>query len=123
MTELPAAEFARRVVERFDLTPADLVIEVGSGDGSRLRAVRDLGPRVVGIESDLLLMVTAWNAGIDTIRAAFNDSLARYLVDRYGPAKVVIASGRLPAAATCLAPDGVLIRPADLLQPQCRRAA
>ena len=47
------------LAERYGLTAADLVVEVGSGDGSRLRAVRALGPRVLGIEPDVRLMARA----------------------------------------------------------------
>ena len=90
MAEPPHVEFARRLVEAYSLTAADLVIEVASGKGRRLRSIRDRGPRVVGVEPELLTMVTAWNAGIDTICAPFDEALARYLVSRYGGASVVI---------------------------------
>lgn len=124
MPESPHVEFARRLVAEYTLTAADLVIEVGSGKGRRLRSVHDRGPRVVGVEPDLLTMVTAWNAGIDTICAPFDESLARYLLSRYGGAKVVIVpSDELRQVATlCLAPGGLVVRSDEFSAP-VRRAA
>jgi hypothetical protein len=124
MSATPNADYARWLVDTFNLTAADLVIEVGSGKGKRLRAINDCGPRVVGVEPDLLTMVTAWNAGIDTICAPFDDTLARYLVSRYGPAKVVILTADAPRAVAeaCLAPGGAIIRGDEQPAP-VRRAA
>ena len=124
MSETPNADYARRLVDTFGLAASDLVIEVGSGKGKRLRALRDRGLRVVGVEPELVTMVTAWNAGIDTICAPFDDTLARYLVSRYGPAKVVILSTDAPrgVAEACLAPGGVIVR-GDALPAPVRRAA
>lgn len=103
---------ARLLVERHALTPADLVIEIGSGDGSRLRAVRDLGPRVVGVEEDAVAMRRAWAAGVDAVRAAFDPGLARLILSRYGSARVVVVHADSPAlraaAAACLGPHGVV---------------
>lgn len=119
------AEFARVLVDRYKLTPSDLVIEVGSGDGARLRAVRDLGPRVVGVEPDIVAMVRAWNAGVDTIRAAFDGDLVRYLLTRYGLARLVVAHADSPAlreaAAVCVGSHGA-VHVVDAA-PDVRRAA
>ena len=124
MDDSPDAEFARRLIENFSLTAADLVIEVGSGTGARLRAIRDRGPRVVGVETELVTMVIAWNARIDTICAAFDERLARYLVGRYGAARVVILSDDTlrEVARTCLAPGGTIVRGDEVPAP-ARRAA
>jgi hypothetical protein len=124
MPESPHVEFARRLVETHALTPDDLVIEVGSGKGRRLRAIRDRGPRVVGVEPELVTMVTAWNAGIDTVCAPFDESLARYLVGRYGGAAVVIVpTDEMRAVATrCLAPGGAVVIGDEFTAP-VRRAA
>jgi hypothetical protein len=124
MPESPHVEFARRLVAEYALTAADLVIEVGSGKGRRLRSIHDRGPRVVGVEPELLTMVTAWNAGIDTICAPFDEVLARYLVSRYGGAKVVIVPSdeQRRVAALCLAPGGAVVRGDEFAAP-VRRAA
>ena len=121
-------DLAARLVERHRLTATDLVVEVGSGDGSLLRAVRALGPRVLGVEPAAQQLSRAFQAGVDTLRAAFDPAAAEVIRRRYGPARVVIAR-KLPirsgnpaafrtAAALCLAPDGVLLLrcPAGLVE-------
>jgi hypothetical protein len=114
-----AAAFARRLVARFGLTSEDLVVEVGSNDGTRLQAVRELGPRVLGVEPAVRVLARAFHAGVDTVGAFFDENLARYLLTRYGSARVVLVGpslsaapdlpGFLSAAAELLTPDGVLV--------------
>lgn len=113
------ADLAARLVERYGLTAADLVVEVGSGDGAMLREVRALGPRVLGVEVAAGLLARAFGVGVDTLRAAFDPAAAELIRRRYGPARVVV-SGRLPvrsgspagflaAVSACLAPGGLLL--------------
>jgi hypothetical protein len=114
-----AAEFARLLVARFGLTADDLVVEIGSNDGTRLRAVRERGPRVVGVEPVVRVMARAFQAGVDTVGAFFDDALARDLLKKYGPARVVLTGTALSTApdlpaflsavAGLLTPDGVLV--------------
>jgi SAM-dependent methyltransferase len=111
--------FAAVLVGRHALSADDLVIEIGSGTGGRLRAVRRLGPRVLGIEPQLREMARAFHAGVDTIGALFGSGVAEYVARRYGLARVLIvrdlrAVGCDPAvllatAAGCLTPDGVVV--------------
>src|SRR4051794_27391367 len=83
-------ESAAELVRRHGLTPSDLVIEVGSGDGPLLKAIRDRGPRVLGIEPDVMAMSRAWADGVDTIAAVFGPGVAEYVRRRYGPARLVV---------------------------------
>lgn len=113
-TEL-AAEFVRR----YALTASDLVVEVGSGDGLLLAALRKLGPRVLGIEPDCAAMARAWRAGVDTVSAVFGTGVADYVRQRYGPARLVVTravrgigeelSRFVTAASRCLTPDGAIV--------------
>jgi len=107
---------ATQLVDRYGLTAADLVIEIGSGEGEFLRAVRQLGPRVLGIETDAVRVSRAFAAGIDTVRAVFNPATAARVCRRYGVARVLIAGSPataepefLAAAARCLTADGVVL--------------
>jgi SAM-dependent methyltransferase len=114
----PAA-FAAGLVRRYALTRHDLVVEVGSGDGERLRAVQGLGPRVLGVEPDLRVMARAFHAGVDTIGTRFGAGVGEYVARRYGPARVLVVRGLravgcdpaalVGAAAGCLGPGGVLV--------------
>lgn len=118
---VPAAPiaFAAELVRRFALTAADLVVEIGSGTGGRLRAVRRLGPHVLGVEPHLPDVTKAFQAGVDTIGAAFGPGVADAIARRYGPARVLLVrdvrafdgdpAAFLAAAAACLTPDGVVV--------------
>jgi hypothetical protein len=111
--------FAAELVRRYGLTPADLVVDLASGAGGRLRAVRRLGPRVLGIEPRLRDVSPAFLAGVDTIGARFGPGVAEYVARRYGRARVLLVrdlravvcdpAALLTAAAACLNSNGVVV--------------
>lgn len=111
-------EFAVELVRRYGLTPADLVVEVGSGAGGFLQSVRSCGVRVLGLEPDMLAMAAAWAAGVDSLSVHFTTGAADYIRSKYGPVKLLLARcvkpgsaefARLVAAAShCLAADGAI---------------
>jgi novobiocin biosynthesis protein NovU/D-mycarose 3-C-methyltransferase len=118
MTSPDVTAFAAELVRGHGLTAADLVVEVGSGDGGRLRAVRALGPRVLGVEPDVLLMARAFAQGVDTIAAYFGPALADYVRRKYGPVRLLVVrdaatwgdqARSAEAAAFCLAPEGRIV--------------
>lgn len=120
-------DLAGRLAARYALTPADRVIELGSGDGAFLRALGELGPRVVGVEPDAKLAAAAFAAGVDTVCAAFDADLADRLCRRYGPARVLVTRAATPpgpdvlaAALRCLTPDGVVVLVGGATLTECR---
>lgn len=106
------------LVRRYGLAPADLVLEVGSGTGSLLAALRAAGVRVLGIEPDMRRMAEAWAGGVDTLAVQFGSGAAEYVREKYGPVKLLVTRqvkpggdefSRLVAAATrCLDPNGAI---------------
>src|SRR5579862_4152999 len=58
--------FARAAVERWDLDPKSLVVEVASNDGHLLACFAELGPRVLGIDPAANVAAVAREAGIPT---------------------------------------------------------
>src|SRR5215203_1200582 len=108
------AEFAAELVRRYALTGHDLVVQVGSGEGCLLQAVRDLGPRVLGIEPDGRATARAFRCGVDTLAAAFTPATADAVRQRYGPARLIVTKTAVgvplefvAAATRCLTPDGL----------------
>lgn len=111
-------ELAAELIRRYGLRPGDLVVEVGSGEGHFLNALRALGIRVLGIEPNMMSMARAWSDGVDTIAAHFGPGTAEYLAAKYGTAKLVIAHsvragseefGQLVAGGSrCLTPEGAI---------------
>jgi hypothetical protein len=105
---------APALVDRFRLTAADLVLEVGSGDGTFLRSLRGCGPRVLGVEADRRCVVEAFCRGIDTVWGEFTAAVADTIRRRYGVARLVIfrsvtTPAAIAAANACLTDDGVVL--------------
>ena len=86
---------ARDIVQSRGLTPADLVIEIGSNDGSLLKCFAEYGLRTLGIEPAENIAELARADGIETISRFFDRGLAEELRARYGPARVVVANNVL----------------------------
>lgn len=106
---------ARTIV---DLGPDDLVIDVGSNDGSLLINFLQGGHRVLGVEPSQAGDV-ARGRGIDTLKGYFGRSVAASVRERHGQAKVVTAANVfahiggihdvVDGIVDLLAPEGVFI--------------
>lgn len=113
------AEYAAHLAERFNLTPNDLVVEIGSNDGILLKPLRERGIRILGIEPASRIAAMAAAAGIETIPDFFSPDLARRIRAKHGPARIVTANNvfaHLPdldaivtGVRTLLADDGAYV--------------
>ena len=88
-------ELADDLVERCRLESDDLVVEIGSNDGSLLGLFLDRGVRVLGVEPASNLAERARAAGVDTVNHFFQRDVAGKIADRQGPASVVVANNVL----------------------------
>ena len=79
------------VMEKFGFQPPDLVIDIGSSDGTLLSGFSELGFQVLGVEPTNIAQI-ANKAGINTVQSFFNEELAREIVKKQGNASVVTAS-------------------------------
>lgn len=77
--------------EKYALTPKDLVIDIGSNDGTLLKGFQKLGIRVLGIEPTNIAKIARAN-GIPTKQEFFTVKLARELKKRYGPASLIVTT-------------------------------
>lgn len=111
-------ELAKKTVPAYNLKANDLVIDIGSNDGTSLKAFKIMGMRVLGVEPT----DTAKNAndnGIQTLQKFFTVPLAKDIMKKYGKAKAVTASNvfaHIPdapeltkAIALLLDKDGVFV--------------
>jgi SAM-dependent methyltransferase len=112
------AQLRVEVEQLYPLKPGDLVVDIGSNDGTLLANFRDAGYRVCGIEpTDAGALARA--RSIETVTAFFGDAAAREVVARHGRAKVITATnvfahvenvhGVVEALLGMLADDGVFI--------------
>ena len=100
------------------LTPQDLVIDIGSNDGTLLSNFQDAGYRVLGIEPTEVGKIAA-GRGIPTLIRYFTPAVAAEVKREYGPARVVTAANCfahiedvhaiVEGILDLLAPNGVFI--------------
>jgi SAM-dependent methyltransferase len=85
-------QYAAAVLERVPVNPQSLVIDIGSNDGTLLRAFKDRGMRVLGVDPARDVARAATEAGLETLPAFFSATLAADLRRDFGPAAVVTAN-------------------------------
>ena len=112
-------DLAARLLDRHALAAGDHVLDVGSNDGTLLGHFHARGLRTLGVEPCNRPMATAYHDGIETIGGQFGPFLARYILRRNGPARLVVSRFMLgvvpdvPAFAKAmgdvLTPDGVVV--------------
>ncbi|MHB8782650.1 MAG: methyltransferase domain-containing protein [Desulfobacteria bacterium] len=76
--------------DRFGLGESSRVVEVASNDGTVLRPFLDVGIPVLGVEPAGNVARVAIEAGIETVVDFFQDSSARAIREKYGPADVIL---------------------------------
>jgi len=111
------ADYAAAMVGRFGLAPGDLVVDVGSNDGTLLAAFKNYGLAVLGIDPAAKIAAAATAAGIETWPGFFATAIAQRIVRERGAARAITANnvfahiddlgGIADAVRTLLAPDGV----------------
>lgn len=112
-------DYAGAVVNRFSLAKDDLVVDIGSNDGTLLTVFKRLGMTVLGIDPARDIARAATERGIETIADFFTPALARDIQSRHGFAAVVTAnnvfahaddlSGIIGGVRALLRPDGAFV--------------
>jgi len=102
----------------------DLVIDIGSNDGSLLRAFRNKGAKVLGVEPTDVAKI-ANERGIETVQAYLTLDVAERIAATHGNAKVITAtnvfahinnlSEIMEAIGALLADDGVFVSESQYL--------
>jgi hypothetical protein len=114
-----ADTLAASLIAQYGWTPADLVVEVASNDGTVLKAFQRRHVRVVGVEPARNIAVIAERAGVPTIAEFFDPASARTVREQHGEASLIL--GRhvfahvddvhafFEAVKGCLAPKGAFV--------------
>jgi SAM-dependent methyltransferase len=108
---------AAEIAQRSGARAGSLVVDVGSNDGSLLKAFQELGHRVVGVDPAVAIARRATEEGIETVPDYFSRAVAARIREEHGHAAIVTAnnvfahSDQLPAMADAirdlLAADGI----------------
>lgn len=120
------AQVFGKISRRIDLGADDLVIDIGSNDGSLLKPFKQAGCAVLGIDPAADAVRRANDAGIPTLQEYMSPALAERVRAEHGPAKVVCAfnvfahaddlGAMVDCVRTMLAPDGLFFFEAQYLQ-------
>src|SRR3989338_6163967 len=117
-------ELAGSLETKYNLSKNDLIIDIGSNDGTLLQSFKEKGMRVLGVEPTDAAKAANKN-GISTIQEYFTKSTAKKILKKYGKAKIVTATNTFahipnPVELTkniksALAPDGVFVSESQYL--------
>ena len=111
------AEFARTTAAAAQASPNDLALDIASNDGCLLKAFRDVGLDILGVDPAQNLAEEANANGLRTWCEYWSRPVARRVAAEVGRPKVVTAANVFAHAdglqdfvagvAACLAPDGI----------------
>jgi len=84
---------SRRLVETYGLGADDLVVDIGSNDGTWLKQYSQFGLRAVGVEPASNVAALAMADGVATLVRFFNEETADVIGEKYGAASLITAAG------------------------------
>jgi len=107
------------MIDHLKLGETDLVVDIGSNDGSYLSFFKDAGINVIGIDPAVEIAKKANDSGIETISEFFTLSVSNSIIDRKGYAKLITANNVFAHAddlgeiadgiSNLLTPDGIFV--------------
>lgn len=84
-------DMSRNLVSKCKLNPSDLVVDIGSNDGTLLDGFKSQGMRVLGVEPTNVANIAKEN-GIDTVQDFFTVDVANEIKRKYGKASLITAT-------------------------------
>lgn len=85
-------QYAATMIDKLRMQPGDLVVDIGSNDGTLLRCFKEAGMKVLGVDPARKIAEEATLSGIQTIPEFFTQKLAREIRRTYGHAKLITAN-------------------------------
>ncbi len=85
-------KFAEYVIEKFNLSEKDLVVDIGSNVGVLLESFKTRGIDIQGVDPAPNIVEIANNRGVETICAFFNNDVAKEIVKKKGYASIITAT-------------------------------
>jgi SAM-dependent methyltransferase len=113
------ARYAKDVIARTQPSVGGYVLDIGSNDGTLLRAFKGRGYQVLGVDPATAIAAKAAASGIPTKAGYFSTTLAAELLEWHGTAALITANHIMANVAdlhdfiegvkTLLAPDGTFV--------------
>jgi len=111
-------KISQSFIKKYDLKPNDLVVDVGSNDGTLLSGFNGTQIRALGVEPTNIAKIANAN-GIETIQSFFDIKTAEMIKEKYGQASIVVTTNTfahmqtigefIMGAHTLLKDDGVFV--------------
>lgn len=86
---------AERIIHKCRLSSKSFVIEIGSNDGTLLKAFKRRGMKVLGIDPAIAIAEQARADGVDTLPLFFNHQVALEIKQGYGQADVIVCTNTM----------------------------
>jgi len=90
---------SKSLVSKYNLNSNNLVVDIGSNDGTLLSGFKKSGIRVLGVEPTNIAEM-ARESGIDTVKNFFNVKVAKEIKEKHGEASVITATNMFAHMAT-----------------------
>ncbi len=86
-------DVANRILSFSLIDKDDLILDIGSNDGTLLQCFKDMGYiRILGVDPSKEISSIANSKGVTTINDFFNDKVSNSILKDYGAAKIVTAN-------------------------------
>jgi|TARA_B100000315_G_scaffold96543_2_gene88694 hypothetical protein len=85
-------EYAKHVISYTGIQKASFVVDLGSNDGTMLKAFKECGMRVMGVEPNKQIAEIANQNNLETINDYFSSAVTDGIKKRYGRAAIVTAN-------------------------------
>lgn len=135
MTNMLVQDFRQlrdQLISSYNLAKDDLVVDIGSNDGTLLSGFKEKGMRVLGIEPTNVADVAIRN-GINTLKEFFSEETPQKILAQYGKAKAVTATNMFAhvnkafelaqGVGSILADDGIFVSESQYLVDMLEKTA
>ena len=85
-------EYAKEIIDIYNIPKDSLIIDLGSNDGSMLQAFKEKKMQILGVEPAKEISKTANSKGLTTINSFFSSKIADEIILNYGHANVITAN-------------------------------
>lgn len=92
-------DMSKHLIAKYNLKSGDLVVDLGSNDGTLLKGFKEKGIKVVGIEPTNIAKIANEN-GIETVQKFFTQDVAKEIKEKYGQARLILATNMFAHMAT-----------------------
>jgi len=90
---------SKSLISKYDLKQNDLVVDLGSNDGTLLTGFKEKGMKVVGVEPTNIAKMANQN-GIDTVQKFFTVDVANEIKNKHGKASLIVSTNMFAHMAT-----------------------